>query len=264
MAHRFFVPPEAVAGDVVTFDAGQARQLRSVLRLRVGAQVIVLDNSGFEYETTLTELGRDAAAGRIDTRQPSVTEPRASLALYQSPIKGERFEWVLQKGTELGVCAFVPLLCQRTVLRDPGRIEKKRLRWERIIREAAEQSGRGRLPRLADPLSFADACRDAAACDLALIPWEGRRDAPSTESADGTNAVVVVASPCRDVLRARDDPPQSIALLIGPEGGFEEEEIALAREYGIRPVTLGPRILRAETAALAAATIVLSELGEMA
>jgi 16S rRNA (uracil1498-N3)-methyltransferase len=184
-------------------------------------------------------------------------------------LKGQRFEWILQKGTELGVSTFVPIETRRTVARPSARWDHKRSRWERIVREAAEQSGRGRLPRLADPIPFAEACREAATCDLALIPWEGQGGVPRTTGPTRTTDAATAASPRREgqglagVLRASDVSPQSVALLIGPEGGLEEEEIDLARRTGLRAVTLGPRILRAETAALAAATIVLSELGEM-
>jgi 16S rRNA (uracil1498-N3)-methyltransferase len=175
------------------------------------------------------------------------TEPGLALTLYQSVLKGDRFEWVLQKGTELGAAAFVPMLSRRAIVTDAARVSKKRPRWERIIREAAEQSRRGRLPRLADPVSFSQACRESVEThDLVLIPWE-------KAAHDGLSGM----------LRSLVSRPASIALLIGPEGGFEHDEIALAQRGGIRTVTLGPRTLRAETAGLAAMTIVLSELGEM-
>jgi 16S rRNA (uracil1498-N3)-methyltransferase len=244
MTHRFFVPPESISGDTVTFDSPQAHQLRNVLRLTPGVRVIVLDNSGIEYEVELTALERDTALGQVCARQPSSAEPRVSLTLYQSPIKGDRFEWVLQKGTELGVSAFVPLICQRTLLRDPHHIEKKSARWERIICEAAEQSQRGRLPRLLAPLSFSDAChRSVREADVALFLWAG-----------GT-AVGLPAT-----LRSGQE---RIALLIGPEGGFAPEEVSLAQDCGLEAISLGPRILRAETAGIVASAIALSALGEM-
>ena len=249
MTHRFFVSPGSIACDLVSFDPAQARQLRSVLRLRPGARVIVLDNTGFEYEVELTAIDRDAVSGRVCARQASMAEPRLSLTLYQSPIKGDRFEWVLQKGTELGVSTFVPLLAERTILRG-DRIEKKRSRRVRILREAAEQSGRGRLPHLAAPLPFAQACRESAqGHDIAILPWVGAREKSLST-----------------VLRAQQAqrmPAERVALLIGPEGGFTQAEVALAEACGVRVVTMGPRTLRAETAGVAAAAIVLSALGEM-
>jgi 16S rRNA (uracil1498-N3)-methyltransferase len=244
MAQRFFVSPASISGDRVTFDAAQAHQLRNVLRLRPGAQVIVLDNSGTEYEVVLTALKHDTALGQVCARHLSKAEPRASLTLYQSPIKGDRFEWVLQKGTELGVSAFVPLICQRTILRDPLRLGKKGPRWERIVQEAAEQSHRARLPRLLPPLPFPDACRESAReTGLRVLLHAGASGA----------GLAALLSPNAD----------RMALLVGPEGGFSPEEISLAQACGIQPVSLGPRILRAETAGIAASVIVLSALGEM-
>ena len=312
MTHRFFLPPEAFRGDglpaSVVLDGPIAHQLRAVLRLRPGARVVVLDDSGWEYEVELVELRSSGALARVCERREAPNEPRLSLVMYQAMLKGQHFEWVLQKGTELGVSAFVPVETGRSVARSTERWKNKRARLERIIREAAEQSGRGRLPRLADPISFAEACMQAAACERAYIPTvldpvatpspcragtePGHRDAPPTDESD---YAVAAASPCRagtepghrdapateeddrasptdegakriglvGALRALDVPPQRIALLIGPEGGFDAQEVDLARRHGIRAVTLGPRILRAETAAIAAAAIVLAELGEM-
>ncbi len=247
MTHRFFVPPDAIAGDRVTFGPETAHQLRNVLRLRPGAQVTALDGTGTEYVVTLTALERDVAAGRIIAQQLARTEPRVSLTLYLCWIKGERFEWVLQKGTELGVSRFVPVLSERTVLRDPRRLTSKRPRWERIIREAAEQSARGRLPLLSDVLSFPEACREGLqGHDLVLLPWE---------RAEG--------EPILDIVRHWPSPLEKIALVVGPEGGFSPAEAAEAEAQGVRVVTMGPRILRAETAGVVAVALALSELGEM-
>jgi 16S rRNA (uracil1498-N3)-methyltransferase len=281
MTHRFFLPPEAFHGDgipeSVIFPGPIAHQLKSVLRMRPGARAIVLDGRGWEYEVELIAFQGSQAAARVCERREAASEPRVSLVLYQGMLKGQHFEWVLQKGTELGVSVFVPIETRRSVARSTERWASKRARLERIIREAAEQSGRGRLPRLADPLSFSEACREAAACDLALIPTviePGHRDAPptvgepghrnaSSTAEDAPAAESVGRSGLAEALRALEAPPQSVALLIGSEGGFQEDEVELALRHTIRAVTLGPRVLRAETAALVAAAIVLSELGEM-
>jgi 16S rRNA (uracil1498-N3)-methyltransferase len=245
--HRFFLLPDSIVGDVVTFEPAVTHQLRTVLRLRPGERVIVLDGSGLEYEVVLVRLDRTVAEGRVSARRMSLAEPRLSLTLYQSVIKGDGFEWVLQKGTELGVSRFVPLLTQRAVLRDPQRIEKRYPRWERIVREAAEQSGRGRLPHLWAPTAFPKACAESVQeHDIVLLPWE---------CASGAGLSTV--------LRTLPSQVSSAALLVGPEGGFDPAEVALAEGSRIRVVTLGPRILRAETAGIVASAIVLHELGEM-
>jgi len=258
--HRFFVPPETLAGvpdgAIVPLPPDISRQLYTVLRLRAGTRVLLLDGDGGEVlaELVRVEAARFEAGGveaRILERRLARGEPRLHLTLYAALLKGQHLEWVLQKGTELGVSAFVPIFTNRTVVRgatargDTSVAFKKRDRWERILREAAEQCRRARVPQLHDPLSFADACRDAASShDLSFLPTmlEGGRSLAEA---------------------ARVAPPARAALLIGPEGGFDEGEVRLALDCGIEPVSLGPRTLRAETAALAAATILLDRWGEM-
>ena len=249
-AHRFFIPPAALAeGQRLFLPADISRQICTVLRLRPGKRVVLLDGAGSEYLAELVDLGGGARAAAVDARilerRPAAGEPRLFLTLYAALLKGQHLEWVLQKGTELGVSAFVPIVTRRTVVRDVGRVRKKRVRWERILREAAEQCRRGRVPGLSDPLSFDDACRAAAADhDLAFLPYVQENGRSLAQGVQG-------------------DPPARAALLIGPEGGFDEAEMQLALECGIQVVSLGPRTLRAETAALAAATIVLDRWGEL-
>jgi 16S rRNA (uracil1498-N3)-methyltransferase len=239
--HRFFVPPQWIDGSTVRLDERVTHQIRNVLRMRPGAHIVVLDNQGWEYEVELAEIEKNQAGGQVIEKRPATGEPSVQVTLYQCLLKKDNFEWVLQKGTEIGVSRFVPVISQRTVIADSGRVSSaKRSRWERIITEAAEQSHRGRLPVLEKPVSFEQTLADAAPSDLALIPWE--KEASQT---------------LRAVLR---DTAARVALFIGPEGGFADDEIALAGQHGVIPVTLGPRILRAETAAIAAALLVLYEL----
>ena len=248
--YRFFVLPAAIQGDRVTFTGPVVHQLTHVLRLGPGQHIVVLDDSGWEYTVELQRLGREQADGQIVERWEAQGEPRTRLTLYQAVLRGERFAWVLQKGTELGVAAFVPLLCARNIVRDPKAIGKKRPRWETIIREAAEQARRGRLPRLEQPLPFAEACAQAqAAGGLSLLAWEG-------ETATALKTALHPTSNTRY-------PVSNIQVFIGPEGGFTPDEVALAQAHGILPVTLGHRILRAETAGLLAAAIIFYELDDL-
>ena len=244
--HRFFVSPEILSGgERVYLPSDLSRQVRTVLRLRPGARVVLLDGVGQECPAELVALNGEQVVARVLERRPATGEPRLHLTLYAALLKGQHLEWVLQKGTELGVGAFVPMLTSRTVVRDEGRAYKKQVRWERILREAAEQCRRGRVPDLSAPLSFADACRAAVADhDRAYIPC-------LEETERSLAAAASSAAPAR------------AALLIGPEGGFDEAELRLARDCGIRPVSLGPRTLRAETAALVAATILMERWGEL-
>lgn len=236
--HRFFLPPDAFRGDVVRFPPDIARQLRLVLRAQPGQEVMALDGEGGAYRVALVEVTKQRAVGRIRARLVATGEPVGELILCPAISKGERFEWVLQKGVELGVTTFQPIITQRTLRRSPssGRWE----RWRRIIREAAEQSGRGRLPRLLAPIPLPQALSQAQG--LALIPS------------------VLAQTPVRQALANLSWP---VTLFIGPEGGFASEEVAQAQAAGVLPVTLGPRILRTETAAIVLIALVMAALGEL-
>lgn len=245
--HRFFIPPGWIRGDHVLLRDDVARQLRHVLRLRPGARIVVLDDRGVEYEVALVSVGNKGARGDIVARRPASGEPPAQVTLCQAVLKKDNFEWVLQKGTEIGVARFVPLITARTVAAgEEGVSAAKRERWARIVREAAEQSRRGALPVVVAPLTFGEAL-DHLTADLTLIAWEEERAASLRDA----------VAP----LRAADAP--QVTVFVGPEGGFTAEEVAQAQARGVLPVTLGARILRAETAATAAALLVLYELGAL-
>ena len=228
-------------------------QIRNVLRLKPGDRVILLDNSGWEYQVELAEVSRERVAGQIRQKSLAASEPRTKITLYQSLLRARAFETVLQKCTEVGVVAFVPVVSARCIissLEDIG--EKKLERWRRIILEAAEQSRRGRLPVLRPASLLRQAWREASRSGLTIVPWEeaGSRMAAQEES-------------LRSLLRGAQPTPFSVNLFIGPEGGFTPQEIDQGQRYEAVPVTLGPRILRAETAGLVATATILYELGDM-
>lgn len=243
MPHRFFIPPAWLGPSGVTLTGDPARQIRNVLRLRPGDQIIVLDNSGWEFAVELSQVGQEVR-GRLLSRRPAQGEPALQLTLYQGLLKGSKFEWVLQKGTELGLNRFVPTLCARSVTNDAGAVAKKRERWERIIAEAAEQSGRGKLPVLAEAMPLAEALAQARSTSLILFPWEAAPEEPSLKA--------ILAG----------QPVQPVALFIGPEGGFTPAEAELAGAAGGHLLKLGPRMLRAETAGLALAAAICYGWGE--
>ena len=238
---RFFVDPTLAleAETSLTLPAGLAHQVGHVLRLRPGARILLLDNSGWESEVELTAFDRTTIQGRVLARRVAQAATGPAVTLYACLLKGEKFEWVLQKATELGVAAVVPVISERTVAGGT-----KPDRWERIVREAAEQSRRARLPLLQVPQSWAAAVVGAAGHDLALVPWE--------EAASGPLPTALIAQ-ARQAAR--------VALLIGPEGGLTAAEVEKAVAAGVQPVSLGPRILRAETAALAALALLLIPTG---
>ncbi len=240
---RFFIPSDWIAGDTVRLCGVPAHQIRVVLRMHAGARVIVLDGSGWEYEIELNEVGAREVRGVVVEKRSATAEPRAQVTVYLSLLKKDRFEWALQKCTEIGAAQFVPIHCTRTVIPLQNVSEKKRARWQRIITEAAEQCGRGRVPSLEAPRPFAEALAELPRYDRALIPWVGER----TEALSAALA----------------DSARSVALFVGPEGGFTPQEVSAANEAGALGVTLGPRVLRAETAAVVAVTLTLAALGEL-
>ena len=246
--HRFFIPPEWIAEDKVSITGWLVHQLLHVLRLKAEDHILVLDNSGWEYEVDLKRLSTERVSGKIVGKHLSQTEPHTRITLYQALLKGSKFDFVLQKCTELGVAAFVPTVCDRCVVGNLAETTSgKIMRWERIIQEAAEQSGRGKLPLLRPPLLFRQACEQASG--FSLMPWEG-------EKSLGLQAALKEQT-------SASSRPSSFNLFIGPEGGFSDSEVEFARTYGIKLVSLGNRILRAETAAIAAVTAMLYEYGDL-
>lgn len=228
------------------FDDEQAHQIRRVLRLKAGDRVLALDGGGWQYEVVLDEVSQGRVTGVVGLKTAAGGEPAVRLTLFQALLRREKFEWILQKGTEIGVDTFVPMLTRRSLIRDADDVKPDRLdRWQRIIKEASEQSGRGLLPRLLPPVSFESAVTESRTCDRALIAWEGP-----------------VQTSIRGALAGQSNFA-NVALYIGPEGGFEADEVREAAGFGAIPVTLGRRILRTETAAVVGAALILYELGEM-
>lgn len=251
--YRFFVEPETVQRDPVIVTGQQAHRISRVLRMRPGDHVLLLDNNGWAYETELTNFGAEQVEGHVVRRTLATGEPRAKITLYQALLKGHGFETVLEKCTEAGVVEFVPLLCERCVVGSLMAVEEHRhQRWERILRGAAEQSRRGRVPRLAPVTMWPLACQRARRTDLSLLPWEEATELSLREVLEGQEAGA-----------GRPARPYSISLFIGPEGGLTEEEVRVAQSCGIQVVTLGPRILRAETAGLVATAAILYALGDL-
>lgn len=219
-----------------------SHQLRSVLRLDAGAVITLLDGSGAAFATRIESLAAGKATGTVLGSEPATGEPSVELTLYQCVPKGDRFAWILQKGTEIGVTRFAPVISSRTVVRPAERLLAKYERWRAIVREAAEQSRRGRIPVIEEPLHWAEALERVRG--LGLFAWE---------EADGNRAT----------WQARAADSTAVSLLVGPEGGIAKEEAAAAQAMGWIPVSLGPRVLRSETAALAAAALVMHFAGEL-
>lgn len=240
--HRFYVPPDHYDGDEVIFPEAAAHQIRVVLRMTKGQRVLIFDNQGSEAEVEISDVAKQQVKGKTLRVYPKRSPLRVRLTLYLSLLKKENFEWVLQKGTEIGVARFVPMICQRTIV---DRVSDHKVqRWDRILIEAAEQSGRVDLPFLEPITAFDDAILQAGYYVKMLIAWEKEEQLSLRAALSGLKSEAELA----------------LAVMIGAEGGFSEGEIAQARARGIIPVSLGQTILRAETAAVVTAANVLYEL----
>jgi 16S rRNA (uracil1498-N3)-methyltransferase len=247
MSRRFYVS-SSLTGAHVQLDPPLAQRLAKVLRLRAGDVITLFDGSGSEALARLEHIDTRGADAAIIEVHAGLPEPRTLLHLYQSISKGERFEWLIEKGTELGVHRFVPLLTSRAVVKTPGGAARPG-RWRRIAIEAAEQCGRSAVPDVAAPVTFDDAI--SAASGVLLLPFEAAGDtAPSVRAA--------LAARIDDVFALG-----SVCVFIGPEGGFTPREVDRARAAGAVVVTIGARVLRSETAGIVAATLVMEALGEL-
>lgn len=270
--HRFFVAPELVRqlGAIITLPKELAHQFRDVLHLQAGEQVILLDSSGDEIPASVASVNKSAVAVQLLARRPGKSESSVRIILCQGLLKSARFEWILEKGTELGVSVFSPILFRRSMagLEDAG--TSKIQRWQRIITEAAEQSGRARLPALSPIRPLKDALDHIPPGALALMPWEEEhaltlraalKNAAYSKGGGGMDeGKGPLRSPSGQHLPVQHNQI-TIVLFIGPEGGLAAEEVEQARQHGAQIVSLGSRILRAETAALATIANVMYELG---
>lgn len=221
-----------------------SHHLLRVMRAQPGHRFDVLAEGTLYHCDLVTAEGGQALA-RILSREPAPGEPPVQITLMQGLAKGEKMEAVIQHGTEIGISEFVPVSAARSVVKLDSRKAGERVeRWQRIAREAAEQCRRGAVPPVRPLLDWSAAAGQCARFDLALVPWE-----------EG-------GEPLRTVLEAHPTA-RTLALFIGPEGGLTPGEVDLARERGARLVTLGPRILRTETAGLAAAAAILYAMGDL-
>lgn len=247
----FYIAPEAVQDEQVVFEAEESAHIRRVLKMTAGAICRVATENGREYKVELTEISASEATARIIERLPGRAPSPLSIALGLPLLKGERFEWVLQKGCELGADAFHPLALERCEVKvqEKRRSERQR-RWRRIVLEAAKQCDRV-PPPAAHPIggleNFLAATEDF---DLKIMGYLGE-DAISVREALSRMA------------EGKADPPLRVAILTGPEGDLTNEEAEQAMESGFLPVSLGPRILRADTAPVSLLTIVQHALGDM-
>lgn len=239
---RFYCPTPLAIGAIITLPDHLAHHIR-VLRLPPGEPIMLFNGDGGEYTATLITLEKKQAIAEIKTFSPRETELPYAITLAQALPEGTKMDWIVEKAVELGVTAIQPLAAQRCVVRlSPERAEKKRSHWQGIIAAAAEQSGRNRLAQLAEPADFRE--------------WVGRQD---------LHCRILFSPRAQQSLSdwARHHSPQAVTLAVGPEGGFTEQEENAALDAGMLALSIGPRVLRTETAGLAALAALNAVWGEM-
>ena len=236
---RFFIDGTA---DGRAYIAGaDALHIAKALRMRPGEALTLCDGKGTDFDGVLETVTDRQVTVRISASRPSQAEPTLAVTLYQGLPKGDKMDWIIQKAVELGVTAVVPVATRRSVARLEGKADKKQERWERIAAEAAGQCGRGMLPSVERPLSWSQA--------LSRLP--------------GEPALVFYEGGGRPLRELVTPSTRRLSVFVGPEGGFDPEEIDAIRRQGGGVATLGPRILRCETAPLAALTLLMHLSGNM-
>lgn len=244
-APRFIVAPEVLQHSPVILTGEDFHHLR-VLRLQPGETVHLCDGQGREFAGRLRALFKDRAEVEVAEELRREVEPTLHMTLYQGFARGDKLDWTLQKATEIGLARFVPMMTQRSQVKPQEGGGRRAERWREIARQAARQSGRTRVPEIASPCTFAQAVAEARSADLALLPYEGAGPDQTWKSRLAGRSGLV-----------------RLALLVGPEGGFAPEEAAQAEAAGVVPVSLGPRILRSETAGLVATALALYTWGDL-
>jgi 16S rRNA (uracil1498-N3)-methyltransferase len=241
---RFTIAPDRIARGRVDFDADESRHLSRVLRLRPGDTVIASDGTGHDYTVRLDTVGAHTTGSILRVVAHDAESPLA-VTLVQVVAKGDRMETIVRAVTELGVARVLPALAARTVVRlDTAGWRERTRRWQRVAREASKQCRRGVVPDVQEPRPLADRLSLATASDVALCLWEG----------DGLPLERALASAVA---------PRTAVLLIGPEGGLADDEVAAARTQGWTIVSLGRRILRTETAGPAMLAVLQARFGDL-
>ena len=253
---QFLVAPEDVSRCAFSLRGPEAFHVAKVMRLGVGAELDLFDGKGGKFKGVIESVHDDGSVTGKVTETITADDSRApvNLNLYLGLLKASHWDYALEKATELGVSSFIPLLTPRTVvlLHEIERTKAKAERWARLIMAASKQCGRADLPPVRDAVQFRDAIRALKDKGIVLLAWEGMKDSLASQT-------LGPALRAADARRGKE--LLEVSLFIGPEGGFSDEEVELARAEGAVVFGLGPRVLRAETAAIAAAALVQYELG---
>jgi 16S rRNA (uracil1498-N3)-methyltransferase len=244
---HFYIDPSAVTKTLVRLEGSEAHHIKNVLRLKPDDRIKLIDGTGCEYEAVIRKLDNEKVDVEIRQKAQTHTAKGARILVAQAFLKEKKMDDLVRKLSELGIAGWIPFYSQRAIARpDKDRLAGRTGRWKRIAAEAVKQCRRRDMPQIYDTLSFQEVLELSSTCDLKIVFWENET-APLN----------------RDLDLKRQGPLKKIMLMLGPEGGFAEQEIEMARKSGFRVAALGPRILRAETATLAACTLVQYLYGDM-
>ena len=249
---RYFIDAASFGAHKVTISGNDAHHIARVMRMKPGDRIIVSDGESREAIVEIAELETGEVTAEIVELRSMTNEPAWQIFIAQGLPKGDKMETVIQKGTEIGAAGFIPFQSERVVVQYDAKKEGKRLeRWQRIAKEAAEQAHRSIIPQIHPVLSWSALLGELTGYDLVVLCYEKESNSPS--------------SGLREVIGSGFDPgsPRKVLLIVGPEGGFSEREVAEAEACGIRIAGLGKRILRTETAAMVGLTCLMYESGEM-
>lgn len=241
---KFFVEKSQIKNHKAVILGSDVSHIARVLRMGVGDALLLCDGEGYDYETKITSVSKDEIVTEILSSYPCKNEPEVEVTLFQGLPKQGKMEWIIEKCTELGISTIVPVQMTRSVVKlTPDQAAKKVERWQKTAREAAKQCGRGKIPAVLMPVTVQELVASKLP-EFLLFPYEEERTSSVRQALFGKKA-------------------KTAGIFIGPEGGFDPEEAALLKKAGANAATLGPRILRTETAGLVALSALLYEWGEM-
>lgn len=238
---HFFVTPDQVEGTYIHIEGTDVNHIKNVLRMKIGETLEINDGNNLKYVGAIEAMDEEEILVVIQEQLPSDTELPSKIYLFQGLPKGDKMDMVVQKAVELGAVEIIPVEMKRSVVKlDCKKKDKKVERWNGIATSAAKQAARGIIPTVSSVMTYAEALQYAKGLDRVLVPYE------LAEGMEGTKRIIESLT-----------PGESIGVFIGPEGGFEKEELNMALDLGMMPITLGKRILRTETAGLTVLSILM-------
>lgn len=243
---RFFVNPTQIQDENAIISGEDVKHISKVLRLKNGDEITICNGQGRDYECIIRNINKEEVITEIISSHVSQTEPKVKITLFQGITKSDKMEFIIQKCVEMGIYRVVPIITERTVVKieDQKKQNSKLARWQKISESAAKQSQRGIIPEIGSIITLKEALEQSKKIDCKVIAYEKEEE-----------------NHLQNILT--DFSGESIAIFIGPEGGFENNEIYLAKQNDIVPITLGKRILRTETAGLFLVSIMMYEMGEV-